>query len=98
MLWIRSFLGEILEEIRCGRIFQDNNTSTISMVFHESVSERSKNIDVKFHFIMKLKSSGEAEFPHVNSPEMCADIFTMDLSDDIYPRHASVMREFILDA
>ena len=72
MLWIRSFLQEILEEILCRKIFQDN-TSIINMVSHEGVSERSKHIDVKFHILMKLKSSGEAEFPHINSLEMCAD-------------------------
>ena len=52
------------------------------MASHEGVSERSKHIDVKFHFAMQLKSSGEVEFPH-NSPEMCVDIFTKELSDEI---------------
>ena len=64
----------IQEGISCRQIFQDN-TSTINMVSHEGVSERSKHIDVKYHFVMKLKSSGEVEFPHMNSPEICADIF-----------------------
>ena len=87
----------MLEEIPCGRIIQDS-TSTISMMSHEGVSERSTHIDVKFQFVMKFKSSKEAEFPHMISPEMCADIFAKDLSDDICPRHASVMQGFILDA
>ena len=97
MLWIRSFLHEILEEIQCRKIFQDN-TSTINMASHEGVSERSKHIDVKFHFVMQFKSSGEVEFPHINSPEMCADIFTKELSDETYTKHAAVMQGFDSDA
>ena len=42
LLWIRSFLQEILEEIPCRNFFQ-NNTSTINMVSQECVSERSKH-------------------------------------------------------
>lgn len=68
------------------------------MVSHEGVSERSKHIDVKFHFVMKLKSSGEAEFPHINSSGMCVDVFTKELSDDIYPKHVAVIQGFVSDA
>ena len=46
------------------------------MMSHKGISERSKHIDIRFHFVMKLKSSGEAEFPHINLPEMFADVFT----------------------
>ena len=97
LLWIRSFPGEILANIPCWRIFQDN-TSTINMVSHEAVSERSRHMDVKFYFVMKLKSAGKVGFLHSNSAEMCADIFTKDLFDDVYARHAAVMQGIILDA
>ena len=68
------------------------------MASHEVISERSKHIDVKFHFVMQLKSSGEVEFPHINSLEMCANIFTKELSDEIYPKHAAFMQGFDSDA
>ena len=47
---------------------------------------------------MQLTSSSEVEFPHVNSPEMCADIFTKELLDEIYPKHAAVIQGFDSDA
>jgi len=93
--WIRSFLQEILDEILGGKIFQDN-TSTINTVTHEGVSERSKHIEVKFHFVMQLKSTGKAEFPHIDSPEMCTDTFTKERSNEIYPKHANVIQGFNL--
>ena len=58
-------------------------------MIRKGVSERSKHIDVKFHFVMKLKSPGETEFLHANLPEMSADIFTKDLSEEIYSRHTA---------
>ena len=47
---------------------------------------------------MKLKTSGEAEFPNISSPEMCADVFTKELSDDVYPKYAQVMQGLFKDA
>ena len=35
---------------------------------------------------MKLRTDGNVEFSHSISVEMCADIFTKDLSDDTYAR------------
>ena len=90
-------IQEILEEIPCGIFFQDN-TSTINMASHKGVSERSKHINVKFHFVIRLKSFGEVEFPHIKSPEMCADILTKELSDEICSKHAAVMQGFDNDA
>ena len=54
------------------------------MVFHEGVTERYKHIDVKFHFVMKLRRDVNVVFPHSNSAEMCIDIFTKELPDDVY--------------
>ena len=68
------------------------------MASHEGVSEWSKHIDVEFHFVMQLKSSGEVEFPHINSPEMCTDIFIKEILDEIYPKHAAVTQGFDSDA
>ena len=47
---------------------------------------------------MQLKSSDEVEFPYIKSPKMCADIFTKELSDEVYPKHAAVMQGFDSDA
>ena len=97
LLWIQFFIGESNEDILCKEIFQDN-TSTINMVSHEGISERSEYIDAKFHFVMKLKAEGKAEFPHSISAQMYADTFTKDLSDDVYTRHVAVMQGFTPDA
>ena len=51
--WIRSFLAELDISIVCDTIFQDN-TTTISMLKQDGMSERSKHIDVKSNFVKRL--------------------------------------------
>ena len=91
MLWIRLFIHEILEEIPCkklSRIILQRSIWCLTRVSTDDISTLTLN----------FKSSGEADFPHINSPEMFADIFTKELSDDIYPKHATVMQGFVSDA
>ena len=39
---------------------------------------------------MKLKADGKAVSPLSTSAEMCADILTKDLPDDVYASYANV--------
>ena len=87
LLWIRSFLNELNISIVCDLINQDN-TSTISMINLDGVSERSKHIDVKFNFVKRLVKDKTVICPHVATKEMVADIFTKDLPNDIFGGHS----------
>ena len=53
LLWLRSFLGELNVSIIYDTIFQDN-TTTISRIKLDGMSERSKHIDVNFNFVKRL--------------------------------------------
>ena len=64
------------------------------MVSREGISECLKHTDLKFYLIVKLKAEGETEFPHSISAEICADIFTEDLSDDVYAQYAAIVQGF----
>ena len=87
LLWIRSFLSELDISIVCDLINQDN-TSTISMIKLDGVSERSKHIDVKFNFVKRLVKNKTVVCPHVATREMVADIFTKDLPDELFGGHS----------
>ena len=87
LLWINSFLYEVKEEVQCKVIYQDN-TSTLSMIEQDGVSDRNKHIDVKFNFVKKLQQISRTKYVHMDSPEKIADIFTKDLPDETYKRHA----------
>ena len=80
-------MNELNISIVCDLINQDN-TSTISMIKLDGVSERSKHIDVKFNFVKRLVKNKTVVCPHVATREMVADIFTKDLPDDIFGGHS----------
>ena len=87
LMWIKAFLKEIEVEISIGKIFQDN-TTTIAMAGVEGLSERSKHIDVKFHFVKRLVRDKLVECQHIATDEMVADIFTKDLADTSFEVHS----------
>ena len=87
LLWIKAFLKEINVEIPIGKIFQDN-TTTISMADVEGLSERSKHIDVKFHFVKRLGKNEIADFVYTQTENMVSDVFTKDLADAPFESHA----------
>ena len=87
LLWINSFLYEVKEEVQCKVIYQDN-TSIFSMIEQDGVSDRNKHIDVKSNFVKKLQQISRTKYVHMDSSDMIADIFTKDLPDESYKRHA----------
>ena len=87
LLLIRSFLGELQIPIVCETMYQDNIT-TINMVKQDGMSERSKHIDVKFNFVKRLVRDYLVECPHIATKYMVADIFTKDLTDELFGGHS----------
>ena len=64
LLWIRPFLSELYNSIVYELIYQDN-TTTISMIQQDGISERSKHIGVKFNFVKRLVKNKAVVYPHV---------------------------------
>ena len=69
------------------RIWQDN-TTTIKLATSDDVSERSKHIECKFHFVKKLSAKGVIDVQHMPTDEMVADIFTKNLLEPAFKKHA----------
>ena len=49
-------------------------------------------IDVKFNFVKKLQQISRTKYVHMDSSDMIADIFTKDLPDESYKRHADSIK------
>ena len=56
-----------------------DNRSTIKLTKNLINHERSKHIEVRFHFIREKEKEGSVELEHVGSKEQIADIFTKPL-------------------
>ena len=46
--------------------------------------DRSKHIDVRFHFLLELTKAGTVELVHCGTPEQLADVMTKPLKLDAF--------------
>jgi hypothetical protein len=61
-----------------------DNKSAIELAKNPVHHERSKHIDVRFHFIREQVKKGEVQMSHVASRDQAADIFTKALSTELF--------------
>lgn len=81
IIWIRQILEGMNFKIRNGyvTIIQDNQ-GAIKLAENAVYSQRTKHIDVKFHFIRKLVNEGKIKLQYINTKSMLADGLTKALS------------------
>lgn len=52
----------------------------INLLNNKLISQRSKHIDVKYHFIRENVKKGKIKLKHLSTNEMIVDIFTKPLA------------------
>ncbi len=70
------------------KIFEDNQ-GCIAMAKNPVNHERTKHIDIKYHFVRELLASGAIEISYLETEEMQADIQTKGMTRD---RHLKLCR------
>jgi hypothetical protein len=78
-LWLGRLLAELGVSVQPLRVYCDNQ-GAIKLLKHPIASQRSKHIDVLYHFAREKVMSGEVEFVYISTADMVADIFTKPLS------------------
>jgi len=79
-------LGRLEESKEPILIFEDNQ-STINISNNPIRNERSKHIDVRFHFIREKVNNKEIEIKYCSTDKMVADIMTKPLKKILHARH-----------
>ncbi|XP_061376199.1 uncharacterized mitochondrial protein AtMg00810-like [Gastrolobium bilobum] len=78
-IWLRNLLSK-LEQGQVGATeIQVDNKSAVELAKNPVNHERSKHIDVRFHFIRDQVKEGKVELTHVASRDQVGDIFTKPL-------------------
>jgi len=78
-LWLRVLLAELGVVVQPIRVHCDNQ-GAIKLLKHPIASQRSKHIDVLYHFAREKVMAGDVEFIYISTHDMVADIFTKPLS------------------
>ena len=68
-----------------------DNSSTIKMSKNPVLHERSKHIDVRFHFLRELANNGIIELLHCGSEEQVADVMTKPLKLESFQKFKKQM-------
>ncbi|XP_040255304.1 secreted RxLR effector protein 161-like [Aegilops tauschii subsp. strangulata] len=78
-IWLSRLMRDLLkEEAGATTIFIDNK-SAIQLCKNPVCHDRSKHIDVRFHFIRKCVEEGKIRVKHIATGDQLADIFTKSL-------------------
>ncbi|KAL4278674.1 hypothetical protein GQ457_03G016420 [Hibiscus cannabinus] len=78
-IWLRNLLSKMMLKQAAGTVIHVENKSSIELAKNPVNHERSKHIDVHFHFIRDHVKEGNVELVHVASQDQVADIFTKSL-------------------
>jgi hypothetical protein len=89
-LWLKKFEKELLMPEKTLTIFQDNQ-STIKTASHRIHNDRSKHIDVRYHFIRECVEKKVVRVEYCPTNEMTADALTKSLGRILHERHVRSM-------
>jgi hypothetical protein len=91
LLFMQMLLKELGECEYPGVILEDN-TGAIFLVKNQQVGQRTKHIDVRYHFIREHYDKGEIDITYTRSENNEADIGTKNTTENLHQKHAGNIR------
>jgi hypothetical protein len=79
ILWLRGMMKELGLYLKTGSIVHGDNQSAIAIAKNGVRSNRTKHVDVKYHFVTEAIENGEVILKWVSTHDQQADIFTKAL-------------------
>jgi hypothetical protein len=80
IIWLRGLLAELGLRVQEKSVVYGDNQSTIAVSQNGVRSERTKHVDVKYHFITEAINNGPVKLQWVPTADQEADIFTKALN------------------
>jgi hypothetical protein len=84
VLWLRGLMKELGLHVSSGSVVYGDNQSTIATSSNGIKSERTKHVDVKYHFITETVENGHVKLKWVPTQQQQADIFTKPLQPQVF--------------
>ena len=91
-VWLRNLLSKLDLKQEKGTVIRVNNKSAIELAKNPVNHERSKHIDVRFHFIREQVKEGNMKLEHVESRAQAADMFTKPLTSSLFENNKMILR------
>ena len=84
VLWLRGLLKELGLHTQVGSVVYGDNQSAIALTANGVKGERTKHVDIKYHFVTETVERGDVTLKWIPTTEMQADIFTKALAAPIF--------------
>jgi len=78
------------------KVYGDNQGS-IYLIKNRQVGPRTKHIDIRHHWMRGLQSRGEIDVKYRSTERMAADINTKNTPVKVFDKHASDMRNGMIE-
>ena len=82
LIWMRRLLSDVGYKIETPTTMYEDNQGAIEIAKNPRFHNRTKHIDIKFHFIRERIASNELKVVYCNSNDMLADVMTKALPKD----------------
>ena len=86
-VWVKRLEEELRRENSCPIIINEDNQSSIKLASNPIYNERSKHIDVRYHYIREMIEKKEIKLKYIPTNLQTADILTKGLTPEIHRRH-----------
>ncbi len=84
VLWLRGLMSELGLHVQLGSLVYGDNQSTIAVSKNGVRADRTKHVDVKYHFITQTVDDGIVRLKWIPTTEQQADIFTKALTAPVF--------------
>ena len=92
ILFIKQVLEFLNVKIKFPIIVHVDNTGAIYLANNQSMGQRTKHVDVRYHFVREFVEDGMVKIVFVKSAENKADLFTKNLSGGLFEKHTEYLK------
>jgi len=91
VLWLRGMMAELGLRTAAGSRVHGDNQSAIAVAKNGIKGERTKHVDVKYHFVTEAIDDGQVQLQWVSTHHQQADIFTKALAAPAFAHFRKLM-------
>ena len=84
VMWLRGLMKELGLHVQMGSTVYGDNQSAIAVTHNGIKGERTKHVDIKYHFVTETVGRGEIKLKWIPTTEQLADIFTKAMHGPVF--------------
>jgi len=93
-IWLRSLLSDLGQKVTSPTNIFEDNQGAIQLAKNPKFHNRTKHIDVTYHFIRERVNSDEISVTYCSTNEMKADIMTKGLSKVLFEKFRCMLNVY----